>query len=247
MLKLTKEQVQTLLRRASTPEHPDFRSIWNQLHKKSYKPLERQLSNKYSNICFEDIQELVSDAFIAFQMQLVRKNTSFHYKEKGLNNRQKFERIRERKRFVRLLQNEGYLKYLFKLCNWMSLDFLRIGRRQAINIVTIDAILLRANESELYQDFETAEVVADIELKLPVWWQRIENLLGPNLFPVFYDFTIEELSHQEIAKKYEISEISSRERKSRAERRLKTSNLMVQFKQYLSIKSVSIFFIIILF
>jgi predicted DNA-binding protein YlxM (UPF0122 family) len=244
--KIKPEDIRTLLLYANTPENLIFRSLWDQLYRENDKILKQQLRNKFSNILLEDIEELVDDAFLAFRMQLIKKGVFLQYPPNTLVGRRKFQYISQQRqllKFIDCIETKGFTKYLFNLCNWMALDFLKTGSRAAMNITTIDTILQLANENELYQEFE----VADIEPTFAVWWKKIENLLGPKLFPVFYDFTIEELSHQEIAEKHHISEESSRERKSRAERKLKTSNLMLQFKQYVSFKSVSIFFVIILF
>jgi hypothetical protein len=227
-------EIQVLLQYANMPEHRVYRQMWASLFRTTYVPLKQRLRNRFLNIHLEDIEEIVSNALSVFQIQLIKKA--------ALREDQPTE-LGEKLQFIEFIENNGFTNYLFNLCNWMALDFLRTKKRRAMNITEIDNILAPANEREFYQDFE----VNNLQPTLPFWWKKIENLLGPNLYRVFWDYEIEGLSHQEIAIKQKISEDASRERKSRAVRILRNSNLVIQFKKYLNSISVLIFFFINLF
>jgi DNA-directed RNA polymerase specialized sigma24 family protein len=233
-VKLKPEHIRVLLQYANMHEHRECRPIWKSLFDTTDKPLQRILRSKFSNIAMEDIEELVSSAFMVFQMQLIKKA--------ALREEQPTE-LESKLQFIHFIERRGFMNYLFNLCNWMAHDFLRTRRRRAMNITQIDNILGLVNDSELYQEFEGA----DFQPTLPAWWKKIETLLGPTLYPAFRDYTIKGLKHKEIAEEYGIQETNSIDRNRRALDILRRSNLMRQFRAHINSKSIFILFIIILY
>jgi RNA polymerase sigma factor (sigma-70 family) len=225
-VKLKPEHIRVLLQYANMHEHRECRPIWKSLFDTTDKPLQRILRSKFSNIAMEDIEELVSSAFMVFQMQLIKKA--------ALREEQPTE-LESKLQFIHFIERRGFMNYLFNLCNWMAHDFLRTRRRRAMNITQIDNILGLVNDSELYQEFETANV-------LTIWAEKVKTRLSKKLYSVFED-RAEGLTHQEIAKKHNITEDTSRQRKSKADSKLEELGLLSQIKESISSKSIFILFI----
>lgn len=224
-------EIKLLLQHAHNPEHREYREMWERLFDTTYTPLKQRLRRRFSNIPFEEIEDIVMNSYSSFQMQLIRK---------AALRDDITEEYNKKLQFIQYIETRGFEPYLFNLCNWLALHFLRTQRQIDLNIVAIDEILQLVNECEFYHEYEAATFKTFIIGKL-------EILLGDTLFGVFKDYTLEGLKHKEIAEKYAISEDMSKERKYRASRILRASNLRQVFNKYLSLKSVSIIFIIIFF
>jgi hypothetical protein len=220
-------EIRLLLQHAHNPEHREYREMWERLFNTTYTPLKQRLRRKFPNIPFEEIEDIVMNSYSLFQMQLIRKAALRDDSDIKVD-------------FINWIEANGFAKYLFNSCNWLALHFLRTQKQIDMNVVAIDEILQLVNECEFYHEYEAATFKTFIIGK-------VEILLGDTLFGVFKDYALEGLKHREIAKKHNISEDMSKERKYRASRILRASNLRQVFNKYLSLKSVSIIFIIIFF